>query len=112
MVKVAILRVLLDVDEKVFELGVVVLKLFHESHGVGEIVKVLKVNLEKTDLFLDVLEDNFIVPVASKVIMKDDKEVLIEFAYSIDVRKQYINLICRYDFGVEELHLKVAYYQT
>lgn len=44
--------------------------------------------------------------------MQDDKEVFIEFTNSIDIGKQYIDLLGGDDFGVKELHLKIAYDQT
>ena len=48
------------------------------------------------------------MPVVVKVVMKEDKEMLIEFANGIDVREEDVDLSRGHDFGVEEFELEVA----
>jgi hypothetical protein len=48
------------------------------------------------------------VPVVIKVVMKKHKEMLIEFAYGIDIGEEEIDLLWGHDFGVEEFKLEVT----
>lgn len=50
-VEIAVLSIFFYVDEKGFEVGGIVFELFHEGHGVGEIVEILEVDFEEVDLF-------------------------------------------------------------
>jgi len=43
----------------------------------SKIVEVLEVNFEKTYLFLNVLENSFVIPIIFKVIVKKDEKMLV-----------------------------------